>query len=63
MYRVLFLPIILASCTAKELKITEDFIEGEIETAEKIMQDLSATDPLQGKKKPKVEISVPVKKF
>ncbi len=63
MYRVLFLSIILVSCTAKEVTAVDDFIEGEASTAEKIVQDLSAPDPLQGKQKPKVEVRVPVKKF
>lgn len=59
-YLVLFL---LASCSAKEVTAIDDFIEGEAATAEKIVQDLSAPDPLQGKQKPKVEVRVPVKKF
>jgi len=63
MKNIVLLSFFLASCTAKEMKITEDIIEGEVQTVEQVMKDLSATDPLQGKKRPTVEITVPVKKF
>ena len=63
MYKVLFLSIILVSCTAKEVTAIDDFIEGEAATAEKVIADLSGADPAQGKKKPAVELRVPVKKF
>lgn len=43
--------------------MADDVIEGEINTVEKVAQDLTGTDPLQGKQKPKVEVRVPVKKF
>lgn len=63
MYKGLFLALVLGACSAKEVTAIDDFIEGEGTTAEKIVQDLSSPDPLEGKKRPSVEVKVPVKKF
>lgn len=47
---------LLHACTAREIMITEDFIEGELKTTEKILEDMtgaqnikSMTVPLQYK--------------
>ena len=34
---------LLSACTAKEIKIAEDVIEGEVKTGEKVLEDLSVT--------------------
>ena len=62
MYKIIFLTI-LTACTAKEVTAIDDFIEGEASTAEKIVEDLGSPDPLTGKRKPAVEVRVPIKKF
>lgn len=63
MRNILFLSIFLVGCSPTEWKVADDIIEGEINTVEKVAQDLTGTDLLQGKQKPKVELTVPVKKF
>jgi hypothetical protein len=64
MKSILFLAALVGSCTAKEVKAIDDFIEGEANTAEQVVQDLSGTTPAsQGKVKPAVEVRLPVKKF
>lgn len=45
------------------LKVADDIIEGEAATAEKIVHDLQAPDPIKGKQRPATEIKVPLKKF
>ena len=63
MHKTLMFLFVLAGCTAKEITAIDDFIEGEASTAEKIVEDLSGVDPIQGKRKPAVEVRVPIKKF
>jgi hypothetical protein len=38
---MIFILVTLTSCSLKWLKITEDIIEGEVDTAKKVIKDLS----------------------
>lgn len=55
--------VILASCSATGWKVADDIMEGEMQTVEKVADDLRMGDPMQGKKRPSVEIRTPLKEF
>lgn len=41
MRNLIILFTFLSACTAKEMLMTEDFIQGEVKTTEKILEDMS----------------------
>ena len=61
--KVIFILAILFGCSQFSMKVAEDFVEGEVKTSEKITEDLSKQDQLQGKKRPEVVLISPIVKF
>ena len=47
----IILSILLSSCGTFGLKIAADFLDGECKTTERILLDLTQSDPLQESKK------------
>jgi len=55
--------VLMCSCSPTSWQVADDIIDGEINTAEKVAEDLKGGDRLQGKKKPAIEIRTPIKRF
>jgi hypothetical protein len=47
MKKTLLALLLLSACTPTEMKVIDDFVDGEVKTGEQIMKDLSSPDPLQ----------------